>query len=157
VGSRSILTEKIIDAHYLGTALLREHGLNDWKFVLDNSKRRVGQCRYDEREIGLSIWYLEKSSEAEIEDTILHEIAHALVGPDVESHGHVWKAKAAELGAKPRALAGEEAISSAKPNYVMVCPSCGREWQRYRMRRRNIGSKCPDCKVEIKIFKYVRR
>jgi predicted SprT family Zn-dependent metalloprotease len=157
VGSRGILTEKIIDAHYLGTALLREHGLDDWKFVLDNSKRRVGECRYHKREIGLSIWFLEKSSEAEIEDTIKHEIAHALVGPDVKSHGDEWKAKAVEVGAKPRALAGEEAVSSAKPNYVMRCPSCGREWPRYRMRRRNFGAKCPNCNVEVKIFKYVRK
>ena len=44
----------------------------------------------------------EKSGGAEIRDTVLHEIAHALVGPEAR-HGPEWKAIAKRLGATPRA------------------------------------------------------
>ena len=48
-------------------------------------------------------------SDDEVLDTILHEIAHALVGPQ---HGHdaVWRAKAREIG-----CTGERCVSSDSP------------------------------------------
>jgi predicted SprT family Zn-dependent metalloprotease len=149
---------RIVDVSRFANSKLREHGLAQmgWTFVWDKSKDRTGQCRFRRREIGFSLYYVEKSSWDEITDTILHEIAHALVGP---KHGHdlAWKAKCVEIGAKPMRLASEEAVTTAKFNFVIKCPSCGRKWYRYRMRRRNFGSKCPDCHVEVKIYKYVRR
>ena len=42
------------------------------------------------------------ASEAEIRDTILHEIAHALAGPEAR-HGARWKAIARRIDATPRA------------------------------------------------------
>jgi hypothetical protein len=43
---------------------------------------------------------VDRNGAEEIVDTILHEIAHALVGP---RHGHdtVWKAKCTDIGARP--------------------------------------------------------
>jgi predicted SprT family Zn-dependent metalloprotease len=95
--------------------------------------------------------------EAEITDTLLHEIAHALVGP---RHGHdlVWQAKCIEIGARPKRLAPPTAKSQAKFNYVIKCPNpeCGWQVKRFRMKQRNFGSLCPDCGTEVKIYKYRR-
>ena len=68
-----------------------------WKFGFDLAPARGGICRDTEKQITLSVTYCLKASEAEIIDTILHEIAHAIVGP---RHGHdaVWKAVAQRIG-----------------------------------------------------------
>ena len=73
--------------------MMREHGLHDWTVRLDNARRRAGQCDYRRREISLSRHYVRHADDAHIRDTILHEIAHALVGPH---HGHdaAWRRKA---------------------------------------------------------------
>jgi hypothetical protein len=103
----------------VGRKLLDEFGLHDWTIQLDNSVERVGQCRPGKKEIGVSFYYLEESTWEEIEDTIRHEIAHALVGP---GHGHdlTWKRKCIEVGAKPERLASEDAVSSALPRYKIA-------------------------------------
>ena len=145
---------KMTETQALGNTLLKEHGLTEqgWKFCLDSSKQRVGECRFDEKEIGVSLYYLERSTKAEILDTILHEIAHALLG---SGHGHdmEWKLMCLRIGAKPERLAGEEAVSSAKPNYRIKCNNCGWFTDRFRMRRRNYGSRCPRCHTEVKIYR----
>ena len=64
-----------------GRRLLREHGLDDWTIVADRAKTRAGVCRFAKRQIGLSAPLTTLHSDDEVLDTILHEIAHALVGP----------------------------------------------------------------------------
>lgn len=93
----------------LARRLMTEHQLHGWTVVADRAKTRAGVCRFATRQIGLSRPLTELHSEEEVRDTILHEIAHALVGPD---HGHdrVWRAKAREIGSS-----GERCLSSAAP------------------------------------------
>ncbi len=42
----------------------------------------------------------------QVRDTVLHEIAHAIAGPEA-GHGPLWKATARRIGATPRARACE--------------------------------------------------
>lgn len=85
------------EALRLARTLLREHGLEDWQVTLDRAKTRAGSCRFHTRTITLSRALTELHSEAEVRETILHEIAHALVGPE---HGHdaIWRAQAKKIG-----------------------------------------------------------
>lgn len=78
----------------LGQHNLVEHG---WRFEWMRAKSKLGMCRYFLKTIYLSKPVTMVNDEAAVRNTILHEIAHALVGP---SHGHdyVWKAKAIEIG-----------------------------------------------------------
>src|SRR4051794_40057748 len=80
---------------------MTQHGLHGWSFAFNRRKRAMGLCRYSRKTIELSIYLVDRNGFEEILDTILHEIAHALVGP---CHGHdaVWKAKCREVGAKPQ-------------------------------------------------------
>ncbi len=109
--------------------LVREHGLEGWTVRLDQAKTRAGVCRFGEREIGLSKPLTAVHSEAEVRDTVLHEIAHALVGPQ---HGHdrVWRATALQIGSS-----GERCVSSEAPritgDWLGVCPA-GHEATRHR-------------------------
>lgn len=85
------------EARTVGEELLRRHGLVGWRLVFDNAKTRAGVCRFERREIGLSRVLTPLHTAAEVRDTLLHEIAHALVGP---RHGHdaVWRARALAIG-----------------------------------------------------------
>ena len=70
---------------------MTRHGLHGWAFRFNRCKQAMGLCVYHRRSIELSIYFVERDNPVEeIRDTILHEIAHALVGP---GHGHdkVWK------------------------------------------------------------------
>jgi predicted SprT family Zn-dependent metalloprotease len=120
---------EVTSALSAGRRLLREHGLDDWTIVADRAKTRAGVCRFTTRQIGISAPITALHTEAEVIDTILHEIAHALVGPQ---HGHdaVWRAKARAIG-----CSGERCVSPESPrvpgDWVGRCPA-GHEKTRHR-------------------------
>lgn len=105
----SIVGMEITPALSLGRRLLREHGLEHWTVTTDRAKTRAGVCRFAGRTISLSAPLTRLHDEAEVRDTILHEIAHALVGP---AHGHdgVWRAKAMAIG-----CSGERTVPTHAP------------------------------------------
>jgi predicted SprT family Zn-dependent metalloprotease len=120
---------EILEARRLAVGLMRRHGLNGWHLVFDNAKTRAGICRAVPKQIGLSQVLTALHNEAEVTDTILHEIAHALVGPE---HGHdeVWQAKAVAIGSSAKRCVSSNAPKPAGP-WVGTCPS-GHETTRHR-------------------------
>ncbi len=92
----------LTEIYTLGRNLLNQHGLTNWEFGFDNAKRRLGQTDFQKQKISLSRYLCPLLDPKKVQEVILHEIAHALVGKD---HGHdaVWKAKCVEIGAVPRA------------------------------------------------------
>ena len=86
----------------LARGLMDGNGLGDWAFAFLEAERRLGDCHFEDRVIRVGRAHALDASDAEIRDTILHEIAHALVGPAAH-HGPEWKAAARRLGATPRA------------------------------------------------------
>lgn len=80
----------------LAITLMFEHKLNGWKFVFTTAVRQYGHCSHRQKVIGISKHISPMNSLEETRNTILHEIAHALVGP---GHGHdqVWKNMAVEI------------------------------------------------------------
>ncbi len=112
---------EIDGARKLATALLVQHGLEDWRVVMDRAKTRAGICRFQTREIGLSGPLTALHSPAEVRDTILHEIAHALVGP-LHKHDAVWRAQARLLGCSPRACLPPDTPRVAA-HWLGTCPA----------------------------------
>jgi predicted SprT family Zn-dependent metalloprotease len=97
------------DVRRLARELMDQHGLTGWQLVLDRAKQRAGVCRYDRRTIGLSGPLMRLYDEEQVRETVLHEIAHALVGPGA-GHGPQWWAMAQRLGST-----GERCISAEAP------------------------------------------
>ena len=93
VPRRSVRSMDLRDAYAMAEYLLEVHGLDDWQVSYDNAKRRAGICKFAELTLGLSAPLTAVHTEDDVRDTILHEIAHALVGP---AHGHdaTWLAMA---------------------------------------------------------------
>ena len=130
----------------MAEGLLREHGLTGWRVELDNAKRRAGVCRFGDRVIGLSAPLTELHSEDEVRDTVLHEIAHALVGP---AHGHdrVWRATAMRIG-----CSGRRCVDTDSPrvtgSWVGVCPA-GHVKDRHRRPERVMS--CGACSPKFSV------
>ncbi|GLW36007.1 SprT-like domain-containing protein [Actinoplanes regularis] len=111
----------LTEARELALGLMARHGLTRWRLTFDDAKTRAGVCRADRREIGLSRRLIALYSPAEVTETVLHEIAHALAGP---GHGHdaVWRATAIRIGCSGRRCVPAEA-PRIDGDWVGVCRS----------------------------------
>ncbi|MDO4260249.1 MAG: SprT-like domain-containing protein [Actinomycetaceae bacterium] len=128
-------------ARDLATALILQHGLNGWTFVFDRARRRAGSCTHSTRTISLSGPLTDIRDEKWVRAVILHEIAHALVGPQ-HGHGPVWKRTAVAIGADPRSRIDSAEAPPAAP-WVGTCPRCSAQRRLYSAPRR--VSSCGSC------------
>ena len=85
------------DAWNLAWRLVREHLGNDWVVHVMRNTTVAGRCDYASNTIWLSLQYIKDSTEREVTDVIIHEIAHALVGP-TNGHNTHWCRTARSLG-----------------------------------------------------------
>lgn len=133
------------DVLALARSLMATHGLEDWELDLDRARRRAGQTDHARRRITLSRHLMRLYDEAEVRETILHEIAHARVGA---SHGHdaVWRAEARRIGSTGRRLvdphaprvegrwrgtcpAGHTVTRMRRPSVPLACAVCARSFR----------------------------
>jgi len=77
---------------------LTKHGLKDWGVMITTNPDLpfLGKCMYREKKIILNAFHIDIHPDAEVVDTILHEVAHALT-PGA-GHNDVWATKAREIG-----------------------------------------------------------
>jgi predicted SprT family Zn-dependent metalloprotease len=143
----------IRDAKTLALDLMYQHGLltiklpqhpwnRPWRLEFNNTGRQAGCTNYGSRTITLSKMNIELSSSKVVRNTILHEIAHVLVGPG-HRHDRTWKKKAVEIGASPV----HYCEGFTKFSFRLDCPECGRKSDLYFYRHphRIARYRCPDC------------
>lgn len=123
---------------------LSDHGLLEqhWTFKFGKGgERTIGRCYGLRKMITISGRYVDVNDWEHIQDVLMHEIAHALVGTH---HGHddVWKAKARELGATPSPYKND-AVSVAS-RWVGICPEHGKVAGRARLPQGR-RYRCNDC------------
>lgn len=122
--------------------------LSLWKITTNSKMKRIlGLCDYKEKFIVLSESFVALNDVCQVRNTVLHEIAHALVGP---GHGHnlVWKNQALALGIKP-----ERCNSSSvqpKGTFVTTCPNCQKTFNLYR-KPKYTKRICRKCNVVCRI------
>lgn len=133
----------------LGKRFIQEHeaksGLKTgWRFAFDLAPARGGICRYAAKQITLSVTFCLKASKEDIIDTILHEIAHAIVGPN---HGHdeIWKTAARRIGCTAKRC---HQVDHTPPRWRGRC-ECGQKWKRQRLSQRARTGLCPKCNKKI--------
>ena len=122
----------LVDAWLTAMQLMKEHGLTGWTFKFDHAKNRCGQCHYSKKQISLSEHYVKLNEVASVTNTILHEIAHALVGHGY-GHGPTWKRKAKEIGCTASRCAAN--IVTVPGKFEAVCQFCGRKHYAHRRTR----------------------
>src|SRR5688572_14012321 len=96
------------DAQQLCDKKLKEYNLyqKGWRTVFTKNDKYIGRCWHDVKRIELSLPHLNMRSETDLMDTIIHEIAHAIVGHK-EAHNTVWEAKCKEMGLSNPSPCGE--------------------------------------------------
>lgn len=114
----------------LANRLLAKNNLSNWTVEVTDESEYLGKCVSAFKRIRLSRPLLlgGKYPDSEVEETILHEIAHALTPG--EGHGLKWRDKLLEIGGKcteagkcnDRATAKGRATTKLKEK----CPDCGR-------------------------------
>jgi SNF2 family DNA or RNA helicase len=80
-------------------AELDKYNLTDWhvRLTTDPNQPFLGLCVYKDKSIILNAHHIDIHPSDEITCTILHEVAHAIVGPG-QGHNSVWADKAREIG-----------------------------------------------------------
>jgi|APSaa5957512535_1039671.scaffolds.fasta_scaffold23987_2 hypothetical protein len=102
--------------------LMACHGLTNkgWQFGWNNRKTANGICDYSRKVIYLSKALTPLRKEKDVTNTIIHEIAHALVGYD---HGHdwYWKEQFVAMGGDgQRCSSDNTGIRQDKATYLMI-------------------------------------
>lgn len=125
--------------------LFNQYKLDGWSWELDNAKRRFGCCHYSKKLITLSKEYVKTFDTNRIRLTILHEIAHMLVGFS-EHHNKVWKQKCIEIGGNGKRC-GTGKFTMGK--YNLICIKCNKVLRQVHRRtnKDNKRSKC--CKGKL--------
>lgn len=115
-------------------------GTGSWSFGFDNAKTRAGQCDFAKRRITVSKHLAVRFSDDDVEQVLLHEVAHALSGARA-GHGPKWRRTAASIGYTGSRLHDGPIASELAP-WVGECPA-GHEHFRYRTPTRPLA--CAKC------------
>ena len=136
-----------VRARRLLDKLRHEHGFSD-HIILSESRKMtwcLGRAFYTTpRKIKLS----SHLTDNELDDTLRHEFAHILTGPN---HGHdkLWKQMAIMVGARPIRCAAapmELAPKKAQTHYEIVCVRCDQFYTLKRYQPKRYIYRCPQCR-----------
>lgn len=145
----------LAEADHMGRELIRRHTETGelkpgWEFGFNLNLMRGGVCRYGERRIEVSVSYCHRAPPRQVEGTILHEIAHAIVGYD-EKHNGVFKDVCLRIGGDPRSC---HEVEHTPPRWMGQC-GCGNRFPRHRLSRRARTGVCPKCRGRIRWQRHV--
>lgn len=110
-----------------------------WTFEFTRSKRTFGWCDSTNKIISLSKHLSLLNDEPQIRNTILHEIAHALVGAK-HGHNHYWLRVAQSIGCDGQRCYSNDEVVTPPRKFKGTCPECG-----YTVRKHKRGNYA--CKV----------
>ena len=132
-----------------------------YKFKFDNAKRRFGYCSYTDKEISLSkpLCEYNLNNFYQINDTILHEIAHALSykihGKRGSGHCKRWVHVAKSIGCNGKRCYDSSEVNNIEHKYTLICDTCGGNYPRHRKPR--IEYSCGKCAPKVFDEKYLLR
>jgi predicted SprT family Zn-dependent metalloprotease len=95
-----------------------------------------------------------KANAAELRETVLHEIGHALAmfrGVD-DGHGPMWRACCADLGYRNASRYHSHTSipnRKARSKVVAYCLTCEREFRGTKLRNQSRAYRCPKCKNTV--------
>ncbi len=145
----------LAEADRLGRELVRHHTetgelKGEWKFGFNLDRVRGGVCWFEDRRIEVSVTYCHRENPEGVRNTILHEIAHAIVGYD-QKHNGVFKEVCLRIGGDPRSC---HEVEHTPPRWMGLC-GCGNRFPRHRLSRRARTGVCTKCRGRIRWQRHV--
>ena len=129
----------------LASDLLEEYNLPFWTFGFNTNKSRLGVCRYRKKSVEVSAFFIKWGIPWDkLQDTIRHEVAHAVANAryGATGHGRDWKSVAIELGASPTSRGDSQTIlPDSAFRWIVQCDSCN---SRVRYHRKPKVAKYPN-------------
>ena len=110
IDGRGPRADKLIEVATRARNMMDDHGLGTWSLCFNAGRQHLGKCIYRNETLSLSRHHAINGESGQVNDTILHEIAHALACPRA-GHGPIWKDIARQIGATPSARADDETVS----------------------------------------------
>jgi len=135
----------LLTAQKLANTYLVKYNLHTegWRFQFDTAKRRFGCCNYRSKRITLSKHLTSLNDVGQVNDTILHEIAHALTPG--HHHDRVWQRKAIEIGCNGKRCYSSKDVVSPESKYIAVCVGCGQTHKKHKIMKRAAKRSCGTC------------
>ena len=120
----------------LAASEMKWHGLSQqsWAVKYDHARARAGLCDLRAKMLSFSRNLIARESPADMRNTLLHEIAHALAGA---KHGHdrTWRAIALQIGCDGKRC---HTMELAPAKWFYRCSAgC---WQVSRFKRSRLGA-----------------
>ncbi len=129
----------LFQAENLAKSLMFKHDLSLWSFNWNNRKQSFGVCSHRKKTIFLSKILTPQLDVDAVTNTILHEIAHAMVGAG-HGHDYVWQRQALAIGCDGQRCNSHEVTVQAK--YLADCNGCGITHKAHRRPKRSHWCKC---------------
>ena len=141
----------LTEVQSLASSLFTEYQLRHWTFKFDRAVRRYGLTNYTRKEISVSKIYVlsPKVTLYHIRNTLLHEIAHAIVGPK-NGHNQIWRTKALSIGCDGKTCGS--APISVKKRYRIFCGCGANDFTRHRKPSKLHEEKCGKCKGKLHLI-----
>ena len=124
----------------------------DYSFKFNNCKKIIGKCNYTKKEIYLSKKLVLLNKEKFIMNTILHEIAHAIVGRG-NHHNNIWKNKFIQIGGNGKRCYLDDVILPKSDKYL-ECSNCKKIVYIYRKKTNINNVACSVCCKKYNHGKY---
>lgn len=130
---------------------LTQFGLDNWKLRISaqlGGGKFLSLCSHKDSTIYINANAIDIHPKNEIVNTVLHEIAHAIVGPN---HGHddIWKAKAREIGCDNTGLCGLSlnpiAIDAIRSGHIIEVIEESEVVRKVSYKVHRLTEKCPVC------------
>ena len=125
----------------IAKSLLKKHKLGKWDFVFDKATRRAGATHYRDKKISMAKDFALKAPLKQVKNTILHEIAHVLVGP---KHGEKWVKTAKKIGCSGDV---RHNITFTKKEWKVTCTK--KCFVSYISKKLKPAQKCKTCKSKV--------
>jgi predicted SprT family Zn-dependent metalloprotease len=124
----SLYKKSIVIRDY-AKVLFQQYGLVNWYFGYMKAKTTAGYCCWTRKEITLSKHLVEFNNVVEINDTLLHEIAHAIdfIDRGTSDHSPRWVAIALAIGCNGKRCYSKEDKTMPEGKHLYSCPNCKRE------------------------------
>lgn len=130
----------LFDAEILAKTLISEF-VPDYSFAWNNLKTINGRCEYRTKTITLSRHLTDIRTNQAVQQTIMHEIAHAM-NPGA-GHGPAWKAQMRKFGLPDHRCSQDQPDKSSISNWRAICVGCGKK--SYMIRKPRVSRSCGAC------------